>query len=53
AVKGNYLKVVQILLVKGVNVNTKDRSGYTPLDYAFSDKMKKLLKKAGGKSGKK
>jgi len=51
-VKGNYLKPVQELLDKGVNVNTLDEDNLTALWWAVAKghkEMVELLKAAGGK----
>ena len=51
----NHPEAVKLLLNNNANVNLKNKSGYTPLDYATANKrteITKLLKLAGALSGK-
>ncbi len=50
--EGGHRKIAKLLIQKGAKVNIKNEHGKTPLDLAKSETMKKLLKKAGGRSGK-
>ena len=46
---------MKLLLNNNANVNLKNKSGYTPLDYATANKrteITQLLKSAGALSGK-
>ncbi len=52
AAKRGRIKVMKLLMQNGANVNFKNYRSKTPLDLAKADKMKKLIRQAGGKSGK-
>ncbi len=48
-------EIAELLIAKGADVNVKDNSGYTPLDYAISrshPEIADLLRKHGGKTKK-
>lgn len=49
AVRMNLYTAAELLLEGGVNINLKDQYGKTPLDYAESAEMIKLLKTHGAK----
>ncbi|GMT49573.1 MAG: hypothetical protein IEMM0008_1112 [bacterium] len=51
ALRGS-IRIAEALIQKGADVNAKTKDDKTPLDLAKSNKMKKLLKKHGAKSGK-
>ena len=43
AVNRNNIELAKLLIDSGADVNAKDKSGFTPLDYARSEEMKELL----------
>ncbi len=49
AAEHNNLKGAQLLIKAGAKIMPKEKSGKTPLDYAESAEMIKLLKKHGAK----
>ena len=49
AIKG-HKEIVKLLIAKGADVNAKNGSGETPLDYADT-KTADVLRKHGGKTG--
>ena len=44
--------VLQCLVDCGADVNAKEEHAWTPLDFAHTDEQKRILREAGGKSGK-
>lgn len=46
AVICGHLKVAEILLAHGANIQCEDEEGKTPLDYAETESMKLLLRKS-------
>ena len=48
----NQVEIAELLIDVGVDVSEQDSSGNTPLDVAWSDEMKKLLRRHGAVSGK-
>ena len=51
AAEKNHLYAARILLERGAKVMPKDNIGKTPLDYAESAEMIKLLKNYGAREG--
>ena len=52
--KGGHMKIAELLIVKGADVNAKKAGGETPLDFAIAFKRTEtadLLRKHGGKTG--
>ena len=51
AVSGNE-SMAKMLIESGARINMKNAEGKTPLDYAKTERMKSLIRKHGGKTGK-
>jgi ankyrin repeat protein len=52
--KGGHMKIAELLIAKGADVDAKNVDGETPLDLAISRKHPEtadLLRKHGGKTG--
>jgi ankyrin repeat protein len=46
---GGYVDAIPLLLAKGADVNAKDNSGKTALDYARDGKHQYVIKALGGR----